>query len=100
MIGILSAPDAVALAALITMLGTATVAILNYRHGNEVARNMKPNGGQSMRDVLDRIERKVDHQVIPRLDHGAATMASHADRLAVLEARHLHPSNTDIEDNQ
>ena len=29
MIGVLSGPDAVALAALITMLGTATVAILN-----------------------------------------------------------------------
>lgn len=96
---ILSAPDAVALAALITMLGTATVAALNLRHSNEVARNMKPNGGASMRDVLDRIESKLQHQVIPRLDHGAATMADHADRLAVLEARH-HPPITDIEDNQ
>ena len=90
MIAILSAPDAVAVAALISVLGTAIVALVNLRNSTATVKTLRPNGGTSMRDVLDRIERKVDHQVIPRLDHGAATMAEHADRLAVLEAHNPH----------
>lgn len=83
MIAVFTAPDATVLAALIaTVAATAST----WWNSRKAAKATKPNGGQSMRDVADRIETKIDEQIIPRLDRGAGVMADHADRLAALEA--------------
>lgn len=53
-------------------------------------REVRSNGGSSLRDAVDRVKTTVDahhHEVIARLDHGAAVMADHSDRIAVLEHR-------------
>lgn len=113
MLALFSAPDVT----LIVTLFTAGVAYLHDRRkvakkaeaaaltADEVAKQFTNNGGTTMRDQTDRIERavselaekmttlteKVDTEVVPRLDHGATVMATFADRLAVVEAR---PANT------
>lgn len=70
MIGVFSAPDAVVIAAL---LAAAIPGILTYLNSRRAAQQTRPNGGSTMRDSLDRIERKLD-------DHG--------ERLAIIEAAH------------
>lgn len=91
MIAILSYPDAVVIAALIASAGTSAANWWNSRQAN---RQTKPNGGSSMRDAIDRIERKLDLDVVPRLDHGAVVSAELADRLAVIEAAHKPLENS------
>lgn len=84
MIGVFTAPDATVLAALLAAVAAwATTAWNSHR----TAKQTRPNGGSSMRDVMDRIESKIDDEVVPRLDRGSSIMARHADRLAALEAK-------------
>lgn len=83
MVGVLSAPDAVVIAALLAAVGSTVGAWVSaYR----AAKQTRPNGGSSMRDAIDRIEAQL-RDVVTRLDRGAAHMAEHDDRLAVMEAR-------------
>lgn len=84
MIAVFTAPDALVIAALITSLSTSAA---TWWNAHKAAKATRPNGGASMRDVVDRIENKLDTEVVPRLDRGATVMAEHADRLAALEAR-------------
>jgi len=35
---------------------------------NRITREMKPNGGQSMRDAVDRIEKKIDGHIAWHLE--------------------------------
>ena len=84
MIAVFTAPDATVIAAL-TTAAAATAA--TWWNAHKAAKATRPNGGSSMRDVVDRIEDKLDTEVVPRLDRGATVMAEHADRLAALEAR-------------
>ena len=83
MIAVFTAPDAAVLAALIAAVAAQAT---TWWNAWKAAKATKPNGGQSMRDVADRIETKIDEQIIPRLDRGGVVMAEHADRLAALEA--------------
>ena len=90
-LALLSAPDAMLLAALVAATGAylhdrRTLA-KNATKVDAVAKEFQNNGGTTMRDAIDRIERKIDVEMLPRLDTGARVMAEHADRLAVLEAR-------------
>lgn len=51
-----------------------------------IAKELQPNAGSSLRDAIDRIEAKIDDQVLPRLDGFATVQADHANRLAANEA--------------
>lgn len=82
----------VALIAAFAAVAVATLGLVGVLRGT--AKQMKPNGGASMRDVADRTEAKVDavvalihSAVIPRLDAGAVATAHLADRVAVVEDR-------------
>lgn len=62
---------------------------LSWWNARQARLQVRPNGGTSLRDAIDRIERQQEaqhHAVMARLDHGAAVSADHADRIAVLEA--------------
>lgn len=83
-LAIVSAPDAMVIAALVAAAGTN---IGSWLAAHRAAKQTKPNGGASLRDAVDRIEVTLMNEVVPRLDRGATVMADHADRLAVLEAR-------------
>lgn len=83
MIAVFTAPDAAVLAALIAAVAAQVTTWWNSR---KAAKATRPNGGMSLRDAVDRIELKLDQQVVPRLDRGGVVMAEHADRLAALEA--------------
>ncbi len=85
MIAVFTDADAVVVGALVAAIGAQ---IQTWRNQRKTLRETKPNGGSSMRDAIDRIERKLDTDVVPRLDHNAVIMAEHADRLAVIEAAH------------
>lgn len=85
MIAVLSYPDAVVIAALVAAFGAQ---VQTWRTQRKTLKETRPNGGSSMRDAIDRIERKLDTDVVPRLDHNAVVIAEHADRLAVIEAAH------------
>jgi len=90
-VAVLSAPDAMLLAALIAAAGA-------YMHDRRtitrktdvVIKEMGNNGGTTLRDAVDRIEAMLHREVIPRLDHQAGVIADHADRLATIETR-KHP---------
>ena len=91
MIGVLTAPDAMLLGALVAAAGA-------YLHDRRtitrktdvVAKEFTNNGGTTLRDAIDRIETMLHREVIPRLDHQAGVIADHADRLATIETR-KHP---------
>lgn len=83
MIAVFTAPDAAVLAALIAALASSAA---TWWNAWKAAKATRPNGGTSLRDAVDRIESKLDEQVVPRLDRGGVVMAEHADRLAALEA--------------
>jgi len=91
MLALLSAPDAMLLAALVAATGAylhdRRTLVKNATKVEAVAKEFTNNGGATMRDAVDRIEQKIDVELLPRLDTGARVMAEHADRLAVLEAR-------------
>ncbi len=91
MFAFFTAPDALIVVAIISTFGATVagwVAARKARQQSEAnARQLIPNGGKSARDVLDRLEHSLQHEVIPRLDRAAAVSAEHADRLAALEAR-------------
>lgn len=79
MLAVFTAPDALVVAAVVAAAGSSVAAWITSA---KTARQMRPNGGSSIRDALDRIESKVDH---------------HGERLAVLEAAHNvahRPPNT------
>lgn len=73
MLAVFTAPDALVVAAVVAAAGSS---VANWITSAKTARQMKPNGGSSLRDALDRIESKVDR---------------HGERLAVLEAAHTSP---------
>lgn len=56
MLAVLSQADATFLAAFIVGIPAIIAAVSSYRNGKQ----LKPNGGSSARDSLDRLERKVD----------------------------------------
>lgn len=68
MLGVFTAPDAVVIAAALAAAGTAGA---TWWNSHQAVKQTKPNGGSSMRDVVDRIEAKIDN---------------HTGRIAVLEA--------------
>lgn len=91
MFAVFTAPDAVIVAA---ALGIAGAQIQAWRASRDakrqralISKEFAPNGGSSLRDAVNRIEMKIDLNVVPRLDHAASIAAEHADRLAALEAR-------------
>lgn len=94
MFAVFTAPDAAVLAALVAAVGSS---LATLRNAHRAAAQTRNNGGTTMRDAIDRIEARTAMQetlgaerhreVVARLDHGAAVMAEHADRLAVIEAR-------------
>lgn len=53
MIAVFTAPDALVAAAVVAMIGNSVAAAWN---AHEARRQMKPNGGSSLRDAIDRIE--------------------------------------------
>lgn len=89
MLALFSAADAtIIVAAIAAASGIASMP------SRKAAREMKPNGGSTVRDAIDRIEStqatllsRIDVDIVPRLDRGATILAEHADRLATLEAR-------------
>lgn len=91
MLAVFTAPDAVIIAAALGIIGAQVQAWRAARDAKRqramLAREFAPNGGSSLRDAINRIEAKIDLDVVPRLDHGARMIAEHADRLAILEAR-------------
>lgn len=95
MFAVFSAPDAALIVALLGWAGAQFQARRTAKKAEAVAKvertqiaaEFKNNGGKTMRDAIDRIEQTLKLDVLPRLDHGADVIASHADRLAVLEAR-------------
>jgi len=91
MLALLSAPDAMLLAALVAATGAylhdRRTLVKHATKVEDVAKEFENNGGTTLRDAVDRIEQKIDVELLPRLDTGARVMAEHADRLAVLEAR-------------
>ena len=84
MLAVFTAPDALVVAALVAAAGSSLGTWVN---AHRAAKQTRPNGGSSMRDAIDRIERTLSTEVVPRLDHQAQVLADHADRLAVMEAR-------------
>jgi len=59
-----------ALLAVISIFGfafSALIFVIDARI-NRITREMKPNGGQSMRDAVDRIEKKVDGHIAWHLE--------------------------------
>ena len=87
MLAIFTNADAVVLAGTIP----ATIAAaLSWANARKAERQTRPNGGSSLRDVVDRIETSLSDEVLPRLDRGANRLAEHDDRLAVLEQRTAH----------
>lgn len=99
MLAVFTAPDAVVIAALLAAAGSQFATWRTARKAESAAREQQaviskefqPNGGSSLRDAVNRIERTLKHDVVPRLDHGAQVIAEHADRLAVLEAKPAKP---------
>ena len=91
MFAVFTAPDAVILAAALGIFGSQFWAWRAARDATRqramLAKEFKPNGGSSLRDAINRIEMKIDLDVVPRLDHAARVAADHADRLATLEAK-------------
>lgn len=67
MIAVFSQPDAVILAALAAAVPATIAAISSVRNG----RAMKPNGGSSPLDAINRIERKVDGLYEKHAEHAA-----------------------------
>ena len=90
MFAVFTAPDAVIIAAALGIVGAQVQAVRAARdakrHRALIAKEFSPNGGSSLRDAINRIEMKIDLDVVPRLDHAATVAAEHADRLAALEA--------------
>lgn len=82
MLALFSAPDALVVSAVVTAVAGA-----GWWQSHRNSQQLRPNGGSSLRDAVDRIETKLDEQVIPRLDVHAARFAEHADRLATLERK-------------
>lgn len=58
MYGLLTAADAAVAAAFITMAGGVIVALISQQR---VERQLKPNGGSSLRDAVDRLERRAEN---------------------------------------
>ena len=59
-----------ALLAVISIFGfafSALIFVIDARI-NRITQEMKPNGGQSMRDAVDRIEKKIDGHISWHLD--------------------------------
>jgi len=90
-LAVFTAPDAVIVVAVLGIIGAQVQAWREARDAKRqralLAREFAPNGGSSLRDAVNRIEAKIDLDVVPRLDHSAAVIADHADRLAAIEAR-------------
>lgn len=83
MIAVFTDADAIVLAALVAAVGAQ---MQTWRNQRKAMKETKPNGGSSMRDAIDRIEHKLDVEVVPRIDHAVVVLAEHADRLAVLDS--------------
>ncbi len=94
MLAVLTAPDALVIAAVVTGVSGAS-----WWQSRRNGRQMKPNAGKTMRDAVDRIEADAAHtrtvvtELGPRLDHHAVVIAALADRVAVVEAIDLGASN-------
>ena len=59
-----------ALLAVISIFGfafSALIFVIDARI-NRITQEMKPNGGQSMRDAVDRIEKKIDGHIMWHLE--------------------------------
>lgn len=69
MLAVFTAPDALVVGSVLT---AAVTGLYTLKSAREAAKQSKPNGGRSMRDAVDRIEKKMD---------------GHGERLAVLEDR-------------
>lgn len=93
MFAVFTAPDALVVSAIVTAVAGA-----GWWQSRRNAKQLKPNGGTSLRDAIDRIEHKLDEEVIPRLDGHAALFAAHADRIAVVESRRVRTVVTTTED--
>jgi hypothetical protein len=78
MIAVFSYPDALVVGAFLTASGTG---LATWWNSHQAVKQTRPNGGSSMRDVIDRIETK--------LDTHTELIAAHGERIAALEA---HPA--------
>jgi hypothetical protein len=64
----LDTPGAVlAILSIVGLMLSALIFVIDARI-NRMYREMKPNGGQSMRDAVDRIEKKIDNHIMWHLE--------------------------------
>jgi len=64
----LDTPGAVlAILSIVGLMLSALIFVIDARI-NRMYREMKPNGGQSMRDAVDRIEKKIDGHIMWHLE--------------------------------
>ena len=64
----LDTPGAVlAILSIVGLMLSALIFVIDARI-NRMYREMKPNGGQSMRDAVDRIEKKIDGHITWHLE--------------------------------
>ena len=64
----LDTPGAVlAILSIVGLMLSALIFVIDARI-NRMYREMKPNGGQSMRDAVDRIEKKIDGHILWHLE--------------------------------
>jgi len=64
----LDTPGAVlAILSIVGLMLSALIFVIDARI-NRMYREMKPNGGQSMRDAVDRIENKIDNHIMWHLE--------------------------------
>ena len=64
----LDTPGAVlAILSIVGLMLSALIFVIDARI-NRMYREMKPNGGQSMRDAVDRIEKKIDSHIMWHLE--------------------------------
>jgi hypothetical protein len=56
--------------AILSILGVviAVIVFIVDSRVNRMYREMKPNGGQSLRDAVDRIEKKIDNHIMWHLE--------------------------------
>lgn len=90
MLAVLSQADATFLAAFVVGVPAIIAAVSSYRNGKQ----LKPNGGSSARDSLDRLERKVDG-LHARHDELASRMTAVEDYITDPPA-HGHMKRKDI----
>ena len=79
MIAVLSAPDAIVVAAIVTALAGGS-----WWTSRKTGKELRPNGGSTLRDAVDRIERMLEREVIP-------SIGLHADRISALEQSRRKP---------